>query len=205
MTTNQIHTCSHCGNLTNLTLIKEISVEEDFYGLENEYETVVYNIYYLFKCISCCRVSIYAQLYTNQEKPINELELVFPKVRNIKNLLPDKVKNTYVEAKRIQNISSTAFMILIRKSLEQICVDQNANGKNLYEKILKLSDKGIIPKKIMNLASLIRHIGNISSHENDLIDVWDVEIVDEFFHIIAEYIYSLDNQISIIKKKWELP
>ncbi len=96
-------------------------------------------------------------------------------------------------------------MILIRKSLEQICEDQNVNGRNLYEKISKLSESGIIPNKIMELASLIRHIGNISAHKNDLIDVWDDDIIDEFFHIIADYIYSLDSQINMLKMKWEVP
>jgi len=205
MEKDQISKCNRCGNYTILRLIKEIEVEESIYDCYNEYQTFGFNYYYIFKCLSCDQSSIYSYLFFYPKgKSIRSLELLFPKIRNVADVLPLNVKKTYLEAKKVQQISPESFLILIRKSLEQICIDQNAVGDSLYEKTEDLMARRILPVKVSELASLIRKIGNMSAHQNEYFDFADVEFIDEFFSMISTYIYSIDMQIKALKAKWEL-
>jgi len=111
------------------------------------------------------------------------------------------VKKTYLEAKKVQQISPVSFLMLIRKSLEQICTDQNAVGYSLYKKIEDLMARRIIPNKVAELIPLIRKIGNMSAHQHEYFDIMDVDYVDEFFSMISYYIYSIDAQVETLKSK----
>jgi hypothetical protein len=205
MEKEQLHLCPHCGNKTILKLIEEFEIEEDVYDENNEYQTFVYNYYYIFRCITCNRVSIYGHFYTYPENQrIDSLDCLFPIVRNISCNFPHYIQKTYNDAKRIKKISSNSFILLLRKALEQICSDQNAVGKSLSEKINDLIKRNILPGKIGDLASMIRIIGNISAHGNEYLDLNDADYIGEFFNIIAEYIYSIDSKINSLKCKWEL-
>lgn len=116
--------------------------------------------------------------------------------------MPKEVKQNYLEAKKVRNISAVSFAILIRKSLEQICKDKNAKGSNLSAMIEDLSKREILPKKMVELATLIRHLGNVSAHDSYPVDFWDVDLLDELFHFITDYIYVIDERIEMIKWKW---
>lgn len=202
MEEEQLHLCPHCGNKAIHRLINEIEVEEDSYDLDNEYQTFVYNYYYIFKCSTCNRSSIYAHFFIYPQKGIESLECLYPIIRNISKNLPHSVKRIYLDAKRVEKLSPTSSIILIRKVLELICVDQGATGKNLSEKITSLIKREILPKKIGDLALMIKKIGNISAHRDESINLWDVESVNEFLEIIVEYIYSIDSKIESLKRKW---
>ena len=67
MEKDQVSKCYHCGNHTTLKLIQETEVEESTYDLYNEYQTFVFNYYYVFKCVTCERSSVYGHFYTDPE------------------------------------------------------------------------------------------------------------------------------------------
>lgn len=204
MEKEQNHICPHCGNDTILKLISETEVEESLYDMDNSLMTTVCNYYFIFLCITCDRASIYANFCIYPEKEhLQHLQLIFPQLRDISQYLSGDIRSTYLEAKRIQQLSSTSFILLIRKSLEQICSDQNANGLTLYDKINDLMSKGILPIKIGQLASMIRIVGNKSAHADEYFDCDDVDDIDEFFHHIAEYFYALDARMRYFIERWE--
>lgn len=205
MEKKQLHKCIRCGNLAIFKLKNEIEIEEDLYDEDNQYATFGYNSYYIFLCTSCNRVSIFGYFFTNPvEEKISELDLIYPEVKNITNYLPEEIKKIYIEAQKIQNISATSFAILIRKSLEQICKEQQARGTNLSEMIKDLSIKNVLPKKMNELANIVRYIGNVSAHNVSQIDFWDVELLGQLFNFICDYIYVIDNKIEMIKRKWKI-
>ncbi len=206
MDKEQFFTCPRCGSNTILDLFGEIELEENIYDISGDYETFVYNYYYLFKCRNCDQASIFAHFYSHPEPDwISSLVLIFPKPRTLSSGLPQPIHDTYMEAKEVQYVSKSSFVVLIRKCLEQICSDQNAKGRNLFNKIKDLSDRGILPEKIVNLSTLIRFIGNIGAHDNDNeLDFLDIDMIDKFFHIVADYIYSIDRDIEMMSEKWEL-
>ncbi|MEX0290735.1 MAG: DUF4145 domain-containing protein [Flavobacteriaceae bacterium] len=203
MEREQLHKCPRCGNLTTLRLEHEHEIEEDLFDEDNRYATFGYNCYYFFSCSSCNRASIYAYFFTNPvDEKVSELDLIYPVVKDVSYFLPKKVKKNYLEAKKVRNISAVSFAILIRKSLEQICRDKQAKGSNLSQMIRDLSKREILPRKMTELATLIRHLGNASAHDSYPVDFWDVDLLDELFHFITDYIYVIDRSIETIKSKW---
>lgn len=205
MEKEQLHLCPHCGNKTILKLIEDFEIEEDYYDLDNQFLDIVYNNYYVFKCLTCNRVSLYGHfiIYLKNES-IDSLECLYPIIRSLTINVPLEVRRIYKEAKRVEKISPTSFVILIRKAFELICIDQHAIGSTLSEKINNLMSRGILPGKISELGSMIRVIGNMSAHGNEYIDLIDADYIDEFFNIIVEYMYSIDSKINSLKCKWEL-
>ena len=203
MQKEQLHKCPRCGNYTKLRLEHELEILEDLYDEDNYFAKSGYNCYYTFSCFSCSRVSIYAYFFTNTvDIKLSNLKLIYPVVKDVSHLLPKEVKQNYLEAKKVRNISAVSFAILIRKSLEQICKDKNAKGSNLSAMIADLSKREILPKKMVELATLIRHLGNVSAHDSYPVDFWDVDLLDELFHFITDYIYVIDERIEMIKWKW---
>ncbi|MEX0313896.1 MAG: DUF4145 domain-containing protein [Allomuricauda sp.] len=195
--------CPRCGNYTTLRLEHELEIDESLYDGDDYYTVGYNNCYYTFSCSSCNGVSIYAHFFTNPPGvDLSELDLIYPIVKDVSDFLPEEVKQNYLEAKKVQNISAVSFAILIRKSLEQICKDKNAKGSNLSAMIADLSKREILPKKMVELATLIRHLGNVSAHDSYPVDFWDVNLLDELFHFITDYIYVIDRRIETIKRKW---
>ena len=199
----QLHNCPHCGNYTNLKLEHELDMEEDLYDEFNDYDAFGYNCYYTFRCTSCNRVSIYAYFFYNPvPQVISKLDLLYPKIREVEHFVPKEVRESYNDAQKVKNRSAISFAILIRKSLEQICRNQGAKGGNLTQMIRDLDSRGILPTKLTQLSMLIRNLGNVSAHESYPIDFWDVDLLDELFHFIIDYIYIIDDKIEFIKLKW---
>jgi len=81
---------------------------------------------------------------------------------------------------------------MCRKSLDAICLDLNAKGKNLAERIESLYKTKIIDEKLFNWANELRLIGNDAAHEFDIIihknDAKDAII---FLNALLLYIYTL--------------
>jgi len=53
---------------------------------------------------------------------------------------------------------------MIRKTLEEICIDKGATGGNLYKKIQDLSTKILIPKELIEAMHELRLLGNDAAH-----------------------------------------
>ena len=79
--------------------------------------------------------------------------------------IPNKVVNTFEEAISCHShqlyVSSA---IMVRRSIEEICEDKNAVGKNLKEKIVDLGKKIFIPKEFIDGMDELRLLGNDAAH-----------------------------------------
>lgn len=54
--------------------------------------------------------------------------------------------------------------VAIRKCVEQVCKNENAEGKNLEEKIIELTSKGLMPQKAVETLHQLRYVGNDGAH-----------------------------------------
>jgi hypothetical protein len=79
--------------------------------------------------------------------------------------IPNAVKATFEEALNCQAshfyISSA---IMIRRTLEEICEERNATGKDLKERIKNLSTLIILPKELIDGMDDLRLLGNDAAH-----------------------------------------
>ena len=128
-----------------------------------------------------------------------------------KENIPDKVLNAFQEA--IISHANNCFIasaIMIRKTLEEICLNRGATGKNLYARLEDLGTKIVIPKELIEGMQELRLLGNdaahIESNTFDEVGKNEVEISIEFTKEILKAVYqyeSLLGKLRSLKKPTE--
>jgi hypothetical protein len=89
-----------------------------------------------------------------------------------------------------------AAAIMVRKTLEELCSDRQATGKNLKERVRNLGTKIVLPKELLDGLDDLRLLGNdaahIESQEFNKVGSDEVEIGIEFTKEVlkATYQYS---------------
>lgn len=101
----------------------------------------------------------------------------------------------------------TAAAIMVRKSLEELCLDRGADGSNLKQRVRALKDKVILPPELLEGLDDLRLLGNdaahIESQEFNQIGREEVEIVLEFAKEVLKSVYqysALLNRLRSLKK-----
>lgn len=90
----------------------------------------------------------------------------------------------------------------MRIALEYICNDHGATGRTLFDKLRALVSNKIFPGHFAEMTDLIRRVGNLGAHANDNeVDFWDAELLDEFFRIVVEYVYVTPSRIQRLKQR----
>ena len=83
---------------------------------------------------------------------------------------------------------------MIRKTLEEICQDRNAKGKNLNLRLQDLGDKILIPKELIEGMNDLRLLGNDAAHIEaktfNEVGKEEIEISLEFTKEILKAVYN---------------
>lgn len=194
---NPILLCQHCGNRTSHTIIEkgeEIEEVEFEEGMKFDY------VHYLWftRCDNCSKHSLF---YCMDDDP-QESNCLWPNEKRISQAVPKDIRLAYEEALKVKKISKTAFVILIRRALEVLCKEEKVYGDNLAGKIKKLGDSGFIPQKLIDVADLIRLVGNDGAHsaESETTD-YEINLIDEFYLAIIEYLYVAPEKVKSLKEK----
>lgn len=201
----EIFTCPHCGNKTVNELVSFTSVEEvlELPGKRStDIDTfAIESYFFVTKCKTCNLASVFCSA-DFEENPLN-ISLAFqiwPTDTILGEGVPKIVRESYEEAKKVKRISPLSFTIMIRRCLEQLCKDKSAVGGNLKEKIKDLGRKKIIPEKLADMADIIRETGNTGAHGDDFkLTKFDMDILDDFFIAMIEYVYVAPEKLSKIK------
>lgn len=129
----------------------------------------------------------------------NSSSLVVEKAR----FLPVSVLNSFRSSIELKNIDKESCLMKIRKTLEMICEDKNADGSSLFDKLKNLSDTGILPSTLNSASTIARKLGNIGVHNADVdISKEELENVIELVEYIIRYIYVLPKEIEVLTKKF---
>lgn len=203
-----IEECRHCGNKTKLDIVgnfvQESIFEEDYMWRKN---------WLLLKCCCCGEVSLgykyYGEdtaYYDNNEIEYDEIyKTCFP-VETYNGLhVPDNIHDAFLAALKSRYTDNMICLIALRRTIEKICKERNATGKNLRDKILDLAGKNIFPEMIKNASDILRILGNDAAHGDDV--EYDNNTVNElitFTQIIIEYVYVIPYRIDRIKKRLQI-
>jgi hypothetical protein len=122
-----------------------------------------------------------------------------------KENIPSKVLNAFEESiKCHSNSCFIASAIMIRKTLEEICIERGATGTNLYKKLQDLGGKILIPKELLTGMNELRLLGNDAAHIEaqtfSEIGKEEIEVSLEFTKEILKAVYQYDNLLQRLKK-----
>lgn len=204
----KVLTCHHCGNKTAM---KEVSKyvhkeNEDIWDYAIDPYKPVHGITFknewrLFLCPVCINVTLEKE-YSHSEitepngRPIVSEELLYPFKTMEVNYIPKNVSGAFEAALKVRQIDGAICAIAIRRTLEMMCKDKGEEGKNLYSMLKALSDKGVLPPILNDMASVLREIGNAAAHADETKFSHDlVPSMIEFTNIILDYVYNLPKQI----------
>lgn len=102
------------------------------------------------------------------DEDIVEIETL-PKAENSSSFeyIPSNIENSYNEANKcFYNECYIASAIMIRKTLEELCEDQQISGNNLKEKLKNLCKTETLPVRINSDIDILRKLGNAGAHIN---------------------------------------
>ncbi|WP_185209158.1 DUF4145 domain-containing protein [Chryseobacterium sp. C3] len=118
--------------------------------------------------------------------------------------IPKQIVNAFQEA--IICHSNNCFIasaIMIRKTLEEICDERKAEGKNLFSRLKDLSAKILIPKELIDAMDELRLLGNDAAHIEaqtfNEVGKNEIEISIEFTKEILKAVYQYESLLSKLR------
>lgn len=161
--------------------------------------------YIMYLCPVCNRFTIELVMTNSFETnqygvPIETKKVLYPSIDTSLKRLPHGVREAFQASLKVRHIDGAVCAIAIRRTLEKMCKDKNAEGKGLYNKLKFLSENGTIPPILDEMSNIIKDIGNEAAHADD-IEFDDVVISSliRFTEIILEYVYVLPKEIKRIQ------
>lgn len=108
-----------------------------------------------------CRALIFYVEDKNQKRVIFPPEIIDFDATN----LPDDILSSLEEAIKAHAAGCyRAAALMIRRTLEELCDDKSATGKDLKARISALSSVAVIPSELLNAADELRILGNDAAH-----------------------------------------
>lgn len=184
--------CGHCKNSAPMEIVAVYDDKQPDFDARTGEEFERGTIYRIAKCPACGKITLtrieYHECLDEYELP---REVLYPHIEKGPLGLPEKIQNAYEAALRVRSVDANAYAVLIGRVLEMVCIDRNACGRDLNEKLSDLSKKGEIPAKLVKVAHSLRYLRNIGAHATlGELKKSDIPILDNLCNAILEYIYS---------------
>lgn len=202
--------CHHCGNTTPHQRVASHRGRQLFEqdGDRRYYEDYDYD---LFQCPTCRGVSVFGDFVTYPNHSTFSARRIYPHGSNLLpeqhklatvDCIPARIVKLYDEIAPLRHSAPNAFAVQIRRGLEFICRDKQARGDTLFQQLKDLAARGTFPGYFAEITDLMRHIGNLGAHatKRDL-DIYDAELLDDFFRSVVEYVYVAPSKIERLKQR----
>lgn len=102
-----------------------------------------------------------------------------------------------------------ASVIMVRKTLEELCRDRGAQGNNLKERIMALGTKVVLPAELLQGLDDLRLLGNdaahIESREYDQVGQEEVEVGIDFAKEVLKAVYQYSALLSRLRSLKKTP
>lgn len=199
--------CGHCGNtapMAGVATHSEVSVEEDHHGTGPMVweEGDVYN---LLKCPACGGITLRMYYYHSgymESEGDADVKVLYPNEGRAPKGLPIGIQNAYESAMKVRKVDANAFGVLAGRVIEMTCVDRNATGRTLSDKLRDLAGRNEIPAKLVGVANAITVLRNIGAHpELGELTKEEVPIVEDLLRAVLEYVYSAPHLAQMAEDK----
>jgi len=199
--------CDHCGNLT---FKRQIG---DYFTAPND--RGAFTSYTLYRCEICERPvleQVTHQLpddYGGSKQPrfylsaaeVARVEQLWPPSLSLPPEAPVRVREIYREAQVVMKRSPSSFVVQIGRALEAVARDKNAQGRTLNDRLNWLVREGHLPEVFGQMGHINRILRNWGAHDAEIdVEPEDVQVVDEFFKAIIEYLYVAPQKVDTVQK-----
>lgn len=199
----EVFVCGHCGNKTSHKLIcsHSVDVPSGIYIPNTDDQIMETDYFFLFECKTCNQVSL-KNVFSEEmdadqtEIPFDTIRFLYPPLKTFSDEIPKGLSLIIKESNKVKKLSTLAYVILIRKALEELCKDRGVKTKTLKEKLHKLVLNEKLPNIFGEAADKLRLLGNIGAHETNIdINKNEAELIEEFLISLIEYIYVVPSKL----------
>jgi beta-galactosidase beta subunit len=189
--------CANCGVLSEQTWSYKVNVYYQEKSANGNWNNLSYELpdNSISKCKHCEEVAIW-----------KDVKMIFPNSGNVaipNEDMPEDVKEDYLEAKNIINLSPRGAAALLRLGLQKLCVHLGEKGENINKDIKSLVSKGL-PEQIQQALDSVRVIGNNAVHPGQIDLKDDIETAHKIFGFLNIICDMLITQPRKIKEFYDL-
>lgn len=206
MKNDTVYFCSHCGNAGILNFITYIDTpyQHGTFGNILLDASINHKRWLLFQCPVCKNPTIISEYISANEQPINFTETAyeFPTSNVHFDGVPQNIKTAFDSAIKTKGIDRAICILSLRRTLEMICKEKGASGKDLKDKISDLISQKILPEMMADACWIVRQSGNDAAHADDIIfSEREVEEIIEYVSTVINYLYSMPVRIAKLKQQ----
>lgn len=196
-TVQKVLLCNYCGNTT---LMDEVGRHKD--EKEDGQGFYEFDLYQMFNCPICNNVTFHHSYWNVSYNEYSDDEVLYPNQIVLPHQVPTEIKKAYEAAIKVRYIDNALCLMGLRKTIELICINNDAKGYNLNNKIKDLAVRGILPEQLKSASDLTKDFGNMGAHLVEInINSSDLNHIIEFVQYIIEYLYILPHKIESLSKK----
>lgn len=197
----------HCGNKSEMlqeAFFRKVYPDYEPMGPFGELECVAEyaKTWKLFFCPVCKNATLILEEFNDYAEPTVERNQLYPPVDTEHGEIPRNIKKAFTAAVTCRNLDGAMCAMGLRRTLEMICKDKGETEGNLFKKLQKLSNKGILPPILDQMAAVLRELGNSAAHADDINYEFPSELAPdliEFTKVILNYLYVLPSKIQEIQ------
>lgn len=150
---------------------------------------------FIAECSGCGGTLVYTSTAgTDYDDFRNESDLVWPASGALHQSIPERVRQIYLDAHRVQLVSPSSFAVQIRRALEAVCEDMGygKSSGDLASRLRLLERDGHFPSLVVNVSHTLRVLGNLGAHATSKeLSLGDTSRIDASFRAILDYLYVL--------------
>lgn len=208
---NEILECSHCGNRTPHGKVFEHIHPMLFDEMDDQRYTEEYR-WIGFSCSTCGGLNVYGDFLKYPTTRDLARSKVYPRgcdllppsrVLNPGEPIPGDILELYEQIWPLRQRSPAAFIGQIKRLLMDICDDENIEGEGFRSRMKNLLSPERCPGSSNdNLDSIVEVLDVMGESKPDgQLNVWDVEIADNFFRMVLELVYLIPAKIKRIAEQ----
>lgn len=124
--------------------------------------------------------------------------------------IPVNVIASFEEAIRCHAIGCfMAAALMVRRTLEEVCLDKGATGKDLKARITDLRGKIVVPDELLDAMDELRLLGNDAAHieanSYDKVSKEEIEVAIEFAKELLKALYQYTGLLARLRSLKKAP
>lgn len=186
--------CSNCSKVVAMQVKGQWAAFDRENGLPELWTAV--------KCPDCESSALYLQ--ENYGNGWDEFYRVYPaQARRLSTAVPEPLRNDHREAREcVQAKHYTAAAVMARRVLEGIAVDRGYKSGDLFSRLKKMRDDGVIDDRLYDWADICRDVGNQGAHaDKQAVTRQDAEETLDFVEALLDYLYVFTSRYEEFKNR----